>query len=241
MVRAGHSGPLRTGALPSGLLPLLHRHVSRHDPRSTTTSRRTRPSSGGATPGHPTEGSRSGGGDRSPLPSPGCFTDAGRLARSAHRTAGRAIPGLALPCTQPRRELRCVCLSAAHLSLYGHPTGPGRLRRRRLRDPNSRPDHSPIPSISRGRRPAGRRRVSTTDGTPPETAMSGGRTPAPLCVPPPTRHSSPSTLCLDRDFRPVVRCHSLLAGAPVAQLDRASASGAEGHRFKSCQAHHQQA
>ena len=30
----------------------------------------------------------------------------------------------------------------------------------------------------------------------------------------------------------------LVAGAPVAQLDRASASGAEGHRFKSCQAHH---
>ena len=29
----------------------------------------------------------------------------------------------------------------------------------------------------------------------------------------------------------------LVAGAPVAQLDRASASGAEGHRFKSCQAH----
>ena len=32
---------------------------------------------------------------------------------------------------------------------------------------------------------------------------------------------------------------SLVAGAPVAQLDRASASGAEGHRFKSCQAHQQ--
>ena len=31
----------------------------------------------------------------------------------------------------------------------------------------------------------------------------------------------------------------LVAGAPVAQLDRASASGAEGHRFKSCQAHQQ--
>ena len=29
----------------------------------------------------------------------------------------------------------------------------------------------------------------------------------------------------------------LVVGAPVAQLDRASASGAEGHRFKSCQAH----
>jgi hypothetical protein len=36
-----------------------------------------------------------------------------------------------------------------------------------------------------------------------------------------------------------VKVASLLAGAPVAQLDRASASGAEGHRFKSCQAHHQ--
>jgi hypothetical protein len=33
----------------------------------------------------------------------------------------------------------------------------------------------------------------------------------------------------------------LVAGAPVAQLDRASASGAEGHRFKSCQAHQTQA
>ena len=33
----------------------------------------------------------------------------------------------------------------------------------------------------------------------------------------------------------------LVAGAPVAQLDRASASGAEGHRFKSCQAHQQTA
>ena len=32
---------------------------------------------------------------------------------------------------------------------------------------------------------------------------------------------------------------TLVAGAPVAQLDRASASGAEGHRFKSCQAHQQ--
>ena len=70
--------------------------------------------------------------------------------------------------------------------------------------------------------------------------MPGRRTPAPLCVPPPIRHSSPSTLCLDRDFRSMVRSQSLLAGAPVAQLDRASASGAEGHRFKSCQAHHQQ-
>ena len=35
-------------------------------------------------------------------------------------------------------------------------------------------------------------------------------------------------------------CHTpWLRGAPVAQLDRASASGAEGHRFKSCQAHQQ--
>src|SRR6185295_9869681 len=34
---------------------------------------------------------------------------------------------------------------------------------------------------------------------------------------------------------------ALVAGAPVAQLDRASASGAEGHRFKSCQAHQTQA
>ena len=29
-----------------------------------------------------------------------------------------------------------------------------------------------------------------------------------------------------------------ILSAPVAQLDRASASGAEGHRFNSCQAHH---
>ncbi|MEY4527532.1 MAG: hypothetical protein RL768_1251 [Nitrospirota bacterium] len=71
--------------------------------------------------------------------------------------------------------------------------------------------------------------------------MPGRRASAPLCVPPGNRRSPSSKLRLDRDFPPVVRCQSLLAGAPVAQLDRASASGAEGHRFKSCQAHHQQA
>ena len=36
----------------------------------------------------------------------------------------------------------------------------------------------------------------------------------------------------------MLRSFPLVADAPVAQLDRASASGAEGHRFKSCQAHH---
>ena len=39
-------------------------------------------------------------------------------------------------------------------------------------------------------------------------------------------------------LKPCANVRSLVAGAPVAQLDRASASGAEGHRFKSCQAHH---
>jgi hypothetical protein len=40
--------------------------------------------------------------------------------------------------------------------------------------------------------------------------MPGRRAPPPLCVPPPTRHSSPFTLCLDRDFRPMVRCRPCL-------------------------------
>ncbi len=146
-----------------------------------------------------------------------------------------------MPRTHLKRALRSLCLSPTHLPFHGHPTGPGWMRRRRLRDPNRSPDHSPFSSTSRRRRPAGRRRVSTTDGTPPEIAMPEGRASAPLCVPPAIRPSSPSSPCLDRDFHPMVRCQSLLAGAPVAQLDRASASGAEGHRFKSCQAHHQQA
>ena len=110
-----------------------------------------------------------------------------------------------------------------------------------LRDPNRHPDHSPFPSTSRGRRPVGRGRVSTTDGTPAKTTISRGRAPAPLCVPLAIIPSPPSSHRLDREFHPVIRCPSLIAGAPVAQLDRASASGAEGHRFKSCQAHHQQA
>src|SRR4029078_12808745 len=42
---------------------------------------------------------------------------------------------------------------------------------------------------------------------------------------------------LDRGKNHVLLSPTLVAGAPVAQLDRASASGAEGHRFKSCQAH----
>ena len=49
--------------------------------------------------------------------------------------------------------------------------------------------------------------------------------------------SLPSSLRLDRGKNPVLLSPSLVAVAPVAQLDRASASGAEGHRFKSCQAH----
>src|SRR5262245_34653441 len=44
---------------------------------------------------------------------------------------------------------------------------------------------------------------------------------------------------VDRGKNHVLLSLTLVAGAPVAQLDRASASGAEGHRFKSCQAHQQ--
>ena len=51
--------------------------------------------------------------------------------------------------------------------------------------------------------------------------------------------SLPRLLRLDRGKNHVLWSPTLVAGAPVAQLDRASASGAEGHRFKSCQAHQQ--
>ena len=44
---------------------------------------------------------------------------------------------------------------------------------------------------------------------------------------------------VDRGKNHMLLSSTLVAGAPVAQLDRASASGAEGHRFKSCQAHQQ--
>ena len=217
MVRAGRGSPLKPGALQAGLLPLLHRHVSRHNPRSTPSPGRTRPSSGRATPGHPTECSRSGGGHRRQVPADGRLTNAGRLARPAHRTSGRAIPGLALSRTQLRRALPGVCLSTAHLSFDGHPPGPGRMRRRRLRHSNSRPDHSPVSSISRRRRPAGRRRVAATDGSPPEAAMPGRRAPAPLCIPPPIRHSSPHTLPRQRlspcGKVPVLACGSACSSA----------------------------
>jgi hypothetical protein len=45
-------------------------------------------------------------------------------------------------------------------------------------------------------------------------------------------------LVLESHWRDVAGMRYAESSAPVAQLDRASASGAEGHRFESCRARH---
>ncbi len=44
-------------------------------------------------------------------------------------------------------------------------------------------------------------------------------------------------ISVDSAFDKLLYCKSLNVAAPVAQLDRASVYGTEGHKFESCQAH----
>ncbi len=183
MVRASLGSPFRPGSLPSRLLPLLHRQLSCYDTRSAVSSRGPHPSSECATPSHSAEGTHANRSNRSSLPPPLFVADTGRLARPLNRTTSRRVPRLALPCTHLRRGLRSLCLSPTHLSFHGHSSGPERIRRRSLRRPNRRPDHSSGSSISRRRRPAGWRRGSPA-GKPPPTAKLRRRAPASLCLSP---------------------------------------------------------
>jgi hypothetical protein len=85
---------------------------------------------------------------------------------------------------------------------------------------SSRPDEgAPLAPGSRPRRPARGR-------APVEHRSPEGRRPPPSrCVTPPLPAAAGA-------------CYPPSVAAPVAQLDRASASGAEGCRFEFCRAHH---
>lgn len=226
----------------AGLSPLLHRPLS----GDRTGCRRT-----GARPavivairssGHRRNRTAPVRHDGSGLPSTSACPISGRMDRREPRPTRGSVCGTPLSGARLEWMLPRLSLSTTHLPDDGHSRGREWSDPWSLRGPNRGANHTTPPRLTRGRtspRRSGSDRIGTVDGNKPGRRDARRRrgTP-PLCV-----SSGARPLTQGRNRRQHLRgCDRLpllaLYGCACSSADRALASGARGHRFKSCQAHH---